>query len=297
MVDRMIGAGWASVHGPSDPRTALLWALDRGFHGLMVAPAPRVMEWEGLRVGVEKLPFKFGGVRVSSIADGESPAEGGLASANRGDRLASCAAVGQSVELARRLGAHRVVLDPGIVQVPGEVRHSDLGDRNADWSEDKARGLYARRGAQLNRAMDGLCRVLFELCKSFPDMTFCLSLSRNVLSLGEPGALSSIFEDLPRCRLGYWHDTVAAACREVFLGEDPCHALEVSSKYLQGMTLGDYGDGECYLPPGSGGVDYSLLSNYRHRTAKDFPVAVELDPGVDPGEIPGVHAILNKFGL
>ena len=81
------------------------------------------------------------------------------------------------------------------------------------------------------------------------------------------------------------------------LGQDPGLALEVCSKLLHGMTLGDLGDSDCFLPPGSGGVDYPLLSNYRHRTSKAFPVGIELDPGVDPGEIPGIHAFLDKFDL
>ena len=73
--------------------------------------------------------------------------------------------------------------------------------------------------------------------------------------------------------------------------------LENFSKQLSGMTLGDFCDGQKYLPPGAGGVDYPLLSSYRHRTAKGFSVVVELEPGVDPGELRGAKAFLDKFGL
>ncbi len=274
----------------------MTWALDQGFCGLLPAPSPRGIDWLALQRVREQLPFRFAGIRVSSVQDAESLAEAGLASTDAGDRNTALAAIAEAVALARRLGCERVLIEPGVVGVTGEVKAADLGG-SASWTDDAARALLARRNARLDQALDLACRALHQLHKLHPDVVFCLTTSRNVLGLGDPRGLSAIFEDLSRCSFGYWHDTVAAACRQQFLGEDPGELLENRSKQLVGMTLGDFCDGQKHLPPGAGGVDYPLLSAYRHRTAKGFAAAVELDPGVDPGELRGVQTFLDKFGL
>ena len=149
----------------------------------------------------------------------------------------------------------------------------------------------------MHDSLDAACRSLHRLCKQFEDIDFCLTGSRHIWSLGDPVALEAIFEDLPRRRLGYWHDAAVAARRQELLGEEQGQALESFSKVLCGMSLADIGGGEVYLPPGAGGVDYPLLRSYVLRAGRPLPGVVELDPGVDPGEIPGAHAFLDKFGL
>lgn len=275
----------------------LLWSLEHGFDGLLPAPCPRTIDWVALRRAKEQLPFRFGGVRVSSVQDAESLSEAGLASVDQGDRNIALSAIAQAVALARRLSCNRVLLEPGVVQVPGAVEAADLAGASAGWTPEAARTLLARRNARLDLALDAACRSLHQLHAQHPDVVFCLTPSRNVLGLGDFRGLSAIFEDLARCGIAYWHDATAASCRQHFLGEDPGELLEGFSKQLLGMTLGDFCEGQKYLPPGAGGVDYPLLSAYRHRTAKGFAVAVELEPGVDPGELRGVKAYLDKFGL
>ena len=127
--------------------------------------------------------------------------------------------------------------------------------------------------------------------------SFGLTCTRHIWSLGDPAALEAVFEDLPRTRLGYWHDTAVAARRQELLGEEQGQALDKFSKLLCGISLGDSANGGVYLSPGTGGVDYPLLGSYVLRSGQPLPAAVELDPGVDPGEIPGAHAFLDKFGL
>jgi hypothetical protein len=296
-IDRFLGAGWASVHGPADPGATLTWTLDHGFRGLLPAPAPRPVDWRGMHRRIQSLPFRFPAVRVSPVQGTEPPVEAGLASTREADRSLALAAIEAGVAFARQLGCGTVILQPGGVPVAGEVAHRDLADPTASWTPEAAAALRARGHVRRDAALETFCRALHRLCKGFPEMTFCLGLSRDVLSLGEPGALAAVFDDLARYRLGYWHDTVAAACRERFLSEDPGRVLEDCSKTIQGITLGDHGDGESYLPPGAGGVDYPLLSAYRPPSASQFPVVIELDPGVKSGEIPGIHAYLDKFGL
>ena len=298
-VDRFLGAAWASVHGPADPAALAAWTLELGFHGLQPAPAPRPLDWSAVWRARGTLPFRFAPMRLSPSHDANADhvVEAGLASSHEGDRESALAAVAGAVRQARALGCATVVLQPGIAHVSGEVPDTDLGGPGWAGSHDQAVALKARRDAVLDRALDRVCRSLHMVCKSFPDSRFALTLSRSALGLGEPGALAAIFEDLGRYRVEYWHDTAAAEARRVWLGEDPGSSLERFSNRLSGMILGDYAESRCGLPPGSGGVDYPLLSAYRQPSVRGFPVVIELDPGVESGEIAGAHAFLDKIGL
>lgn len=296
-VERFLGAAWASVHGPADARALLTWALDRGFCGLMAGAGPRPIDWAGVRRELRTLPAKVVAARVGSILVADHRPDAGLASSNAGERANAVAAVTSAVRLAQELGARRVVLEPGIVTVPGESGTTDLGERTAVWTTERARTQLARRNGVLNRALDASCRSLHSLTKAFPEVDFALTSSRHIFGLGEAGALEAIFEDLAGRRLSYWHDAAIEARRADLLGESPGRSLDRFGNLISGMTLGDSADGQLYLPPGAGGVDYGLVSAYRTRHAGRFPVVLELDPAVDPGEIPGVHAFLTKFGL
>ena len=297
VVRRHLGVTWAAVHGPAAPRDLAVWILDLGFSGLVVGPAPRPVDWSGLRALRSDLPFAFAAVRVAGPREVDDRADAGLASRHEGERAAALASVGQAVETARRLGVDRIVLEPGRARVPGDAGELDLGDRAIPWTADRARAGLARRNAVLDTALDCACRSLHQLCKSFPDFTFCLEPSLSVVGLGEPEALSLIFEDLPGSGLAYWHDAPITARRHEVLGEEQGVWVERFAPRIGGMTLGDTLDGELYLPPGAGLVDYPLLASYMGKLTRETPAVVELDPAVPPAEIPGMHSFLTKFGL
>lgn len=296
-VDRFLGAAWASVHGPGDARELLLWTLERGFRGLVPGPSPRPIRWGEMLAEVGQLPTRVPAVRVAGILEVERRPGADLAAPRETARRSGEASVEDTVRRARQMGCPIVIVEPGIVAVRGERGPVDLGDPTNPWTVDQARAQMSRRKVQLNQALDAACRALHRLTARFDDVCFALSGSRHIWSLGEPVALEAIFEDLPRSGLGYWHDAAVAARRHELLDENQGDALESFSKKLCGMSLADIGGGEVYLPPGAGGVDYPLLGSYVQRSGHPLPAAIELDPGVDPGEIPGVHAFLDKFGL
>lgn len=296
-VERFLGGAWASVHGPTEPRGLLVWTLDQGFRGVIPAATPRPVDWAGMQRAARDLPVALPAVRLGSVLTAEGRADAGLASTHAGERAAAVAAVAGAIRAARQLGTGRVLLEPGIARVPGEIGAVDLGDPAVGWTADRARAQLARRNAVLNAALDAVCRALHGLCREFPDVELALTGSRHVFGLGEARALAAIFEDLAGKRLTYWHDAAVAGRRAELLGSAPVDGLESFANLLSGMTLGDSAEGGLYLPPGAGGVDYPLLATYRTRRAGAFPVIVELDPAVDPGEIPGVHAFLAKTGL
>jgi hypothetical protein len=157
--------------------------------------------------------------------------------------------------------------------------------------------MMARRKAGLNAALDRVCRVLYETCRAYPDIRFCLTPGRSIRTVGGTDGLEAVFEDLSNVRLSYWHDTAIVSRRQQVLGEAQGDWLERFSNRCVGCTLGDATSDGLYQPPGAGGVDYPLLAAYLRRPGKVLPVSLELDPAVDATEIPGVHAYLDKFGL
>jgi hypothetical protein len=245
------------------------------------------------------MPIELGGTwRLAAIAEAEDRVDRGLASRNRGDVLAARTGIQDAVDRARRLGLGRVLLEPGAVISVGERGPVDLADSHAGWTPERAADQARRRDAGLDAALDVVCRALHDLCRSNPDMEFSLVASRTVDGVGTPRGLAAVFEDLAGRKLSYWHEAAIAACRQVRLGEPQGEWLERFAPRLRGLTASDFADGVLHMPPGSGLVDYPLVANYVPLASPGpFPVVVELDPGVPPQEIPGVHSFLDKAGL
>ena len=295
-VKRFLASAWASVHGPSDPRQMLVAILEARFAGLAAAPGPRPIDWLAVRRAAADLPIEFACVRASNPL-GDRSAMAGLASEKEGERLAAVAVVRQAVATARQLGCPTVVLEVGVVPMVGQIEAEDLGDDHYQWTRERAQALLARRKVGRNRALDVVCRELFSLVKSFPEIDFCLTTSRSLRAVADLPGLLDVFEDLSQLRLGYWHDAAICARREQVLGEAQGQWLETLCNRIWGISLGDSSVDGVYLPPGSGGVDYGLLASYVPSSGAPLPVVLELDLSVPPGELPGMRSCLDKHGL
>lgn len=293
---RYVGAAWASVHGPSDPVRLLRWVCEARFRGLVPAPSPRAVAWPAVAASAGDFPVDFPAVRCSSIL-ADRPNTAGLASARDGEVQVAMAAVAQAVALAGVVGTRQVVLEPGLVPVFGEIACEDLGDPTYDWTPERAQALAARRHGGLAPALDRVCRTVFAIVRRYPDFTFCLTQSRSLLAVASVDALQLVYEDLGNLRLGYWHDAGLCARREQVLGEAQGAWLEAFGARCVGTSLGDARAEGLYLPPGAGVVDYSLLASYLRPQGRSLAATLELDPSVPPGELSGMRACLEKFGL
>lgn len=296
MVERFLGGAWVAVHGPADPRRLPIWLLEAKFQGAMPAPGPRVVDWPAVRAAAADLPLRWPGVRAASpLRDVNALAP--MASARDAEQQQAVAVLIDAAKLAGNLGKPRVVLDPGLVPVLGEIGNEDLGDPACQWNHERAAPLLARRKVGLNAALDRVCRVLHKLCKALPDVQFCLTPSRSLRTVGDLQGLEAIFEDLAQQKLGYWHDVAIVGRRHQVQLEAEGEWLEKFANRMVGISLGDASPDGLYLPPGAGGVDWALLAPYVRGHGKPLPAVLELDPAVDPGELPGVHSFLSKFGL
>lgn len=296
-IQRFLGATWAVIHGPRGARPLAVWVLESGFRGLMPGPAPREIDWDGLRGLRREMPFLLvEGLALASARAGADRPDRGLASQHRGDRATAVASVQGALDRARALGIRRVVFEPGAVSLPDGVDSIDVAVSRAD--QDASSRAIAARDRGFDGALDAACRGLHGLCKANPDMELCLTPGRSVEALGSLAGLRAIFDDLQSLPLGYWHDAAVAAGRQALLGEPQGGWLEQFGARLCGISAADRAEDSVQMPPGSGLVDYPLLANYVPRSASGvFPVVVDLDPGVPPVELPGVHAFLDRIGL
>jgi hypothetical protein len=296
-IQRFLGATWAAIHGPRGARPLAVWALESGFRGLMPGPAPRDIDWEGLRGLRREMPFQLvDGLAVAAARSGGERPDRSLASQHRGDRATALATLQGALDRARALGIRRVVFEPGVLSLPDGLPSIDVAETSAD--PEAVSRVRAARDRGIDGALDTVCRGLHGLCKANPDMELCLLAGRCVEAVGSVAGLRAIFDDLHSLPLGYWHDAPVAAGRQQVLGEPQGIWLEQFGARLRGMSATDRADGSVQMPPGSGLVDYPLLTNYVPRSASGvFPVVVDLDPGVPPVELPGVHAFLDRVGL
>ena len=295
-VQRFLGSAWASVHGPKDPQKLLHSLLESDFAGLSVSPGPRPIRWPDVREAAADLPVRFPCVRASNPL-AERSALQALCSQSEGERAVAHGAIRDAIACAEVVGSEVVVLDLGVVGITGEIEAEDLGEPNYDWTHERAHALLARRKIGRNAAVDRACRELFAAIKMFPDMHFCVTQGRSLRSVLDLEAMQDIVEDLGGRRLGYWHDAAICARREQILPESQGEWLEMFGNRLLGMTLGDASGDGLYLPPGAGGVDYALCASYVPRTGNAFPVVLELDLSIAPGEMPGMRSCLDKYGL
>lgn len=295
-VQRFLASPWATVHGPSEPRRLLMWLLDAGFRGLCASPGPRAVDWPALAAAAGNLPVEIAAVRAGSALAVQS-VTAGLASAKEGERALAVRAVEQAVATARVLGCRLVIVEPGIVPVIGAIEADDLGDPHYQWTPERSQALLSRRRVGRNGAVDRACRALFALVRAFPDTEFCLAGGRSLLAVADPQGLRDIFEDLASLRLGYWHDAAICARREQVLAEPQGEWLESFGNRCRGFSLGDASPDGLYRPPGSGGVDYSMVASYVPKARGPNPAVLDLDPAVAPGELAGIRAFLDKHGL
>lgn len=274
----------------------LVSLLEAGFAGLAPSPGPRPISWQAVREAADDLPVRFPCVRAANPL-AERSALSSLCSQSDSEREVAHRAVHDAVACAMTVGTNIVVLDLGVVGVQGEIEVEDLSEPHYDWTHERAQALLARRKVARNAFVDRACRELFAIIKAFPDMHFGVCQGRSLRAVLDYEAMTDIVEDLGGRRLGYWHDAAICARREQILGEAQGEWLETFGNRLLGMTLGDASSDGLYLPPGSGGVDYGLCATYVPRTGSSFPVVLELDLAVAPGEMAGMRSCLDKYGL
>lgn len=293
----MLGGSWLAWQAPRDLNALCVRALEAGFDGPMPGPTEPQVDWDQLLPCFDQLPIRVDAVRAHAPAatDGEPAVR--FAALSPVERGRAWSAISTCASQAERLRIRTVVLEPGRVEVDGERTASDLGDRSITWNEARVQTLRQRFAARRERHLDLAIRALHALLQIHSEMHFALTGSFDLLGLGEPGALVCILEDLHSPRLSYWHDCGVAWRRQLAGLEPHGHWLDLLHKWLGGVTWSDATASEVLLPPGAGGVDYSLVASYIKRLRGGLPGVVELHPSLGAQDVRNARSSLRRFGV
>lgn len=288
-----LGSSWISVHQRGDAVAIAESVLELGFSGIQPGPAPKDLPLDQLLELRRSHPFELGPcLRAAPLMAVEKRLDAGLANSQANVRAEAIDAVSAVVQRASALRIDQILIEPGRARTTLELPSYDVLDPTSD---DEDPTLEGRIGSAREAALEQVCRSLHTLSRQHPETTFCLTASRARDGLGRIEILQAIFEDLPRCRLAYWHEAALVAGLEERHGVPQSAWFDALGRYLVGATISDWADGRVHLPVGSGRVDVPGVFDALGRGQSGRSAVVELDPEFGPDEARHAAAIVQSY--
>lgn len=163
---------------------------------------------------------------------------------------------------AKILGAEKIVIQLGCYQedklraINEEIRELFRTAPGSRELEEKRREASAFIAPRQEAYLDRIIRLLYNLLKTEPEITFCVENRLAVYELPDLRSLGYIFEDLKSPRLKYWHNTGFNHVQEKLgLAQEGAWLSEFGNR-TAGIHLQDASDLDIQLPPGVGEVDF-----------------------------------------
>jgi len=151
-----------------------------------------------------------------------------------------------------------------------------------DESREVVRELVGRVQRRGQRQVEHLCRSLHTVMGEFPETRIAIEPGDSFLDLLNFQAVGWVLDDLDRRGLAYWHDTGRIHLRERAGLPTQGQWLDAYARRMLGVHLQDSAEGQTEMPPGSGEVDFKLVSNYMPSNAERV---LEINPRHGRGEI------------
>jgi len=213
------------------------------------------------------------GIEVTSVISGclkprsDKMASNLLASTREDEREQALNSVRRHIQMARRLGSETVVLRCNSVHDAKLNAEADvLADRLEEGLDDElaedVRNYVARVGKKGHRALEHFCRSVHSLLKEFPGMNLAVEPGTHLDDLLSFEAMGWVLDDLSAHGLRYWHDVGRIHQRSQMGLPSPGAWLDAYSSLMVGIHLQDAAGEEIEMPPGTGQVDFRLLSEY-----------------------------------
>jgi sugar phosphate isomerase/epimerase len=196
--------------------------------------------------------------------DGGVAAAGAMAKglvAPQADRRArAVAAALAAARAAADAGTARVVLRAGVLPQVDPSLERRLLDRLVREGLSEALLVDVRSAEAAprdrDRRVEALCRGLFELTRAAPDVEWSIETPSSLGGFARPAEIETVFDELPRRRIAYWHDAGHAARLAAF-GVVPAEEwLARLGPRASGVTISDWSPSAADLPPGAGVVDW-----------------------------------------
>ena len=214
------------------------------------------------------------GIEVTSVISGclkprtDKMASSLLASMRDEEREQALNSVRRHIQMARRLGSDTVVLRCNSVQAPRLNRESDeLSQRLdaeglSDELTEEIRDHVQRVEKKGHRALEHFCRSMHSLLKEFPGVMLAVEPGIHLDDLLSFDAMGWVLDDLSHHGLRYWHDVGRIHQREQMGLPGQEAWLEAYAGRMVGIHLQDAAGEVIEMPPGTGEVDFRMLSEY-----------------------------------
>lgn len=221
-----------------------------------------------------------------------------LASVNDAGRAEAMGIARQAAAAAAAVGARTLLIAPGPIMInDGPMRHAALVDdlRRGNPIEPDTTAVLRRDVAEIEEhGLDRTCRSLFELCREFPGIRFCLLPGSTCYEIPQLHHVELVLSDVGAANLGYWHDPGRCQALAAQGFGEPSEWLERYKTRMLGMSLHDGTATESGLIPGAGTVDLAMLGDYSTAATR-----VTIDASPDWGDEGIRHSIacLQKHGF
>ncbi|MCI0343025.1 MAG: hypothetical protein L0216_18095 [Planctomycetales bacterium] len=152
----------------------------------------------------------------------------------------------------------------------------------------------AARGKAATGALDAFCRTLHSVVRARPEIALALSGAADMLELPHRDEVGLVLGDVRAARLGYWHDLDAAEALAGRGGPAASTWLGALAPHCLGLALSDRAGSECFLPPGTGLVDWRAVASDAPRGAVR---TLRVDPRWDEAALRTAVDTLETRGL
>lgn len=241
------------------------------------------------------------GARVVGVsADSTADEPSSFTSRDPQARGRALAAARTAAALGKAVGGRHVVLDLGRFDLErAREREAELfgalrEDGPTDAVREQASGIAAAVDRRLEPALDGLCRLLFDLCRAEPELRFAVRTPGGPFDVASARALGLILDEVREQNLGYWHD-VGAAHRHAQLGLSASQAWfgEFGSRTF-GAFVHDAAGADTGLPPGAGEIEFRHVAE---GLPSGIPVVVDVDGRFPLAELRLAVSYLRSVGF
>lgn len=187
----------------------------------------------------------------------------------------------KTAKSAKILGAEKIIIQLGCYQedklgvINEEIRELYRTAPGSRELEEKRMEALAFIAPRQEAYLDRIIRLLFNLLKTEPEVTFCIENRLEVYELPDLHSLGYIFEDLKSPRLKYWHNVGFNHVQEKLgLVTEGAWLSEFGNR-TAGVHLHDAADLDIQLPPGVGEVDFKGILD---AIPRDCIRVLDLDP-------------------
>lgn len=244
-------------------------AVAMGFRKLEIGLSDQPVPLNGFEDSRRETGVAVGSV-VAGCLDPRSENQSGtkLGSLDEDLRERALNSLRRHIRLAHHYGCNRVVIrgceveNNELFEEARALHARYLEEGPEEPIQEEICAFVGRLQKKSHRQIEHFCRSLHTLLSEFPTIELAIEPGAGLIDLVNFESTGWILDDLSKQGLGYWHDTGRVQRREGAGLPPQGKWLDTYGDRMLGVHLQDCVGEEVELPPGSGEVDFKLISEY-----------------------------------